>query len=258
VGEGVGGRRLADPVGADEGDLGATGPGGHALSVAASADRRCVARRGRAAPFATCGTAGRRMRGCRFPASPRHRPASNLGPACGTRFDGGTASAVLRSRRSQQDGTEGEMLRRGGTLAATATTPVAGAPEAPEKRAAAAGAPRSAADATVLDALVARAQAGDRAAFEQLVERRVDRAFRGGRATRVRSGGEARRAGPSDTALGTEWMPGAIRLVPGGRFELRMTLRSLDVELRSGTGSVRSRPDSCPAGRVAGRSRGVE
>jgi RNA polymerase sigma-70 factor, ECF subfamily len=94
------------------------------------------------------------------------------------------------------------MLRRGGTLAATgtatATAPVAGAPEAPEERATVAGAPqargvpeapgglarvpRSPADVTVLDALVARAQAGDRAAFEQLVERRLDRAFRTARA----------------------------------------------------------------------------
>jgi hypothetical protein len=67
---------------------------------------------------------------------------------------------VLRSRRSQQDGTEGEMLRRGGTLAATATTPVAGAPEAPEKRAAAAGAPRSAADASMLSSRAPRPVTG--------------------------------------------------------------------------------------------------
>ena len=72
------------------------------------------------------------------------------------------------------------MLRRGGTLATTAS--VAGAPEAPGELPVA---PVPAADATAplaLVAVVVRAQAGDRAAFEQLVHRRLDRAFRTARA----------------------------------------------------------------------------
>jgi RNA polymerase sigma-70 factor (ECF subfamily) len=78
------------------------------------------------------------------------------------------------------DEAEGKMLRRGGTLAATAS--VAGAPEAPGQLP---GAPAPPADATApltFVALVVRAQAGDRAAFEQLVDRRLDRAFRTARA----------------------------------------------------------------------------
>lgn len=72
------------------------------------------------------------------------------------------------------------MLRRGGTLAATAS--VAGAPEAPSGVAGAAAPPADAPALTAIVALVARAQAGDRAAFEQLIERRLDRAFRTARA----------------------------------------------------------------------------
>jgi len=69
------------------------------------------------------------------------------------------------------------MLRRGGALVTTAS--VAGVPEVPGELTAA---PVPPADATALVALVARAQAGDRAAFEQLIERRLDPAFRTARA----------------------------------------------------------------------------
>jgi RNA polymerase sigma-70 factor, ECF subfamily len=69
------------------------------------------------------------------------------------------------------------MLRRDGALAVTA--PVADAPDATDGLAEAVHPP---ADPGSLVSLVERAQAGDRVAFERLVERRLDRAYRTARA----------------------------------------------------------------------------
>jgi RNA polymerase sigma-70 factor, ECF subfamily len=81
------------------------------------------------------------------------------------------------------------MLRHGGATAATTPTP--GAVDAPVRRASAVAVVRTyggvtaaslAADAPATVALVQRAQAGDRAAFEVLMEHRIDRTYRTARA----------------------------------------------------------------------------
>jgi RNA polymerase sigma-70 factor (ECF subfamily) len=76
-----------------------------------------------------------------------------------------------------RDEADFEMLRRDGALAVTA--PAADAPDVAGGLAQAVHPP---ADPTVLITLIERAQAGDRVAFERLVERRLDRAYRTARA----------------------------------------------------------------------------